>query len=392
LYKDPDLKIIILQGGKVMNSRKVFGMIVCAISVLALSTAITLGQNDPAAYRLITGDAEESPPMNSGTTMDEAQGFDSCNPGCCDAGCSQRCYCPRWTASADFIILDRLGTKSQTLVRRVIRDEQTSGITDVLNSDDFHQGFYGGPRVGLIRHGDCCYDIELLYFQIDGWKSSRSVAPELDSLPDGATHPSEEGLLFSVPGYNIYTYDSIRFDYTSKLYNAEINVRWNPCCRVTMLAGFRWVELRENLEGSFMPYLFESFWNTNTNNNLYGFQIGADAKVVDRGCFSIDGLVKAGIFGNHAEQSSFLRGEEYTGFGSASTNHTAFLGELGLQCKYQVSCHLTLRAGYEAIWLQGVALAPGQIPVTNVYENEVGINTSGGVFYHGATAGFEYSF
>ena len=49
--------------------------------------------------------------------------------------------------------------------------------TEALNSNDFQQGFAGGPRVGLIRHGDDGYDLELSYFQIDGWSSSRSVYP-----------------------------------------------------------------------------------------------------------------------------------------------------------------------------------------------------------------------
>ena len=39
-----------------------------------------------------------------------------------------------------------------------------------------------------------------------------------------------------------------------------------------------------------------------TRNNLYGFQIGADGKLFERGRFSIDGLVKAGIFDNDAER------------------------------------------------------------------------------------------
>ena len=41
--------------------------------------------------------------------------------------------------------------------------------------------------------------------------------------------------------------------YASRLYNAELNVRWNPCCRVTLLAGFRWIDLRENLAGALEP-------------------------------------------------------------------------------------------------------------------------------------------
>ena len=371
-----------------MNSRKVFGTVICAILVLAISSAITLGREDPAAYRLITGDAEESPPKDSGLPMDQSQGVDYCNPGCgnadcCNPGCSQRCYCPQWTASADFIIMDRVGGVDRTLVEEVPPPTFAAPNTAMLNANDFRQGFYGGPRVGLIRHGDCCYDLEFLYFQIDGWNSARSVSAEPDRL------------VFSVPG-DIFVVnpngEAMQFVYASKLYNAEINVRWNPCCRVTMLAGFRWIELRENLEGTLVPSIFEPFWNTNTKNNLYGFQIGADGKIIDSCGFSIDGLVKAGIFGNRAEQISTVNNDVFLTGGSASTTHTAFLGEVGVQCKYQATCHLTLRAGYEAIWLQGIALAPAQIQESNVLTGEFGINSNSGVFYHGATAGFEYSF
>jgi opacity protein-like surface antigen len=332
---------------------------------------------------MITGDAEESPPMDSGMPMDQTQGIDCCNPGCCNPSCCQKCYCPRWTASADCIILDRVGSADQTLVQRVpIGTTLTTGA-ELLNANDFRQGFYSGPRLDLIRHGDCGYDLELLYFQIDGWSSARRVLPD------------DEILEFSAPGNITFSTFGVpmEFDYSSQLYNAEFNVRWNPCCRVSMLAGFRWIELRENLDGAFAPATLDTFWNTDTKNNLYGFQIGADGKIWDCGCFSLDGLLKAGVFGNHAEQTSSAGTvDNLQGVFSASTTHTAFLGEVGLQCKYQVTCNLTLRAGYEAIWLQGVALAPAQIQESNVTTGEFGINSNSGVFYHGATAGFEYSF
>ena len=48
----------------------------------------------------------------------------------------------------------------------------------MLNADDFHPGFEGGPRVDLIRHGDSGYDLELLYFQIDGWGNGTTIEPD----------------------------------------------------------------------------------------------------------------------------------------------------------------------------------------------------------------------
>ena len=68
-------------------------------------------------------------------------------------------FLSRWTASAEFIILDRIGSVNQTLVERVPGNMPPNGPgTEALNSNDFQQGFAGGPRVGLIRHGDDGYD------------------------------------------------------------------------------------------------------------------------------------------------------------------------------------------------------------------------------------------
>ncbi len=85
---------------------------------------------------------------------------------------------------------------------------------------------------------------------------------------------------------------------------------------------------------------------------------------------------------------------------SASTNHAAFLGEVRLRCKFQLTERLLLKAGYEALWLEGVALAPAQIarttshavPATDVYVQSLGVDSSSGAFFHGATVGLEYAF
>ena len=126
-----------------------------------------------------------------------------------------------------------------------------------------------------------------------------------------------------------------------------------------------------------------------------------DAKLLERDRFSIDSIVKAGIFDDDVDESAMVRIDRIQFGASDSTHHLAFLGQIGVQCKYQVAQRLLLKAGYEAIWLQGVALAPGQISETycrgsmNPYDVSVqalGVNCSSGVFYHGATTGLEYSF
>jgi hypothetical protein len=379
-----------------MNSRKLFGTVLGAISVLLASSVVALGQNDPADYRLLAGNEGDSPSSFSETAADQLQ-----SAGCCDVDHWQSYGCPRWTASADFIILDRIGSVNQTLVERVPHDENpynNAGV-EAFNASGFQQGYAGGPRLGLIRHGDSGYDLELSYFQIDGWSCDRSIGPDnpIDWLvmraPGGFTQTNQPPYLAT---------QAMVWDYATKLYDAELNVRWNPYRRLTMLAGFRWMNLGENLVGTLNPIPSElsgwTFWNATTTNNLYGFQIGADGKLFERGRFSINGLAKAGIFDNNAEQTTEVSViAKQQRWASASTNHAAFVGETGLQFKYQITERLLLRAGYEAIWLQGVALAPGQVQRTQtdlrtISVQAFGVNCDSGVFYHGATAGLEYAF
>ena len=87
-----------------MKSRNLFGTVLCAILVLATTSAAALGESDPAAGPLLAANGEDSPPSFSQTPADQSP----C-AGCCDLGCCPSSCCPRWTASAGFIILDRIG-------------------------------------------------------------------------------------------------------------------------------------------------------------------------------------------------------------------------------------------------------------------------------------------
>jgi hypothetical protein len=160
-----------------MDGRRLFGTVLGTIFVLSTSAAAVWGQNDPAAGGAMPGNGNGSLPSSSETTADPSPGA-----GCCDLGFAQSCSGPRWTASADFIILDRVGSFNQTLVETIrnivppVNLYKTPG-TEILNSHDLQQGFSGGPRLGLIHHGDDGNDLEVSYFQIDGWNAYRSVGP-----------------------------------------------------------------------------------------------------------------------------------------------------------------------------------------------------------------------
>jgi hypothetical protein len=377
------------------------GIVTCTLLVLVTNTA-AFGQDRVIAGNSPAGDKEDLQPSFPQAMVDR--------PGeasCCDLGGWSCCH-PQWTAAADFIILDRVGTVPYALVETVphsvkYKDLPKTAGTVMLNATDLQEGFSGGPQLDLIHHGDDGTDLEVSYFQIDGWNDARCIGPFLG--PDGK---ATDWLVMRAPGNFLQTQNaddqSMTWDYASRLYNAEVNIRRNLGPRVTVLAGFRWINLAEGLEGILLPpspHGTGSFWDAQTRNNLYGFQMGMDAKLLERNRFSIDSVLKVGIFDDHADETSSVRMERIQFGESDATNGLAFVGQLGVRCKYQVTQRLSLKVGYELIWLQGVALAPGQISDTYCHGatlpqdtsvQALGVNCSSGIFYHGATAGLEYSF
>lgn len=388
-----------------MNFARLLTVTVWGILACAANSTAAAGETAPAAEGAPAGSADAAPPLSAEPMVDQslrAGDGDACDcpSGCCPSWFGPSCCSPQWTAAAEFMILERVGGASESLVSSYPPHIPLVPGTGVerLNSNDLDQGFAGGPRLSLVRHGDGDYDLELSYFQIHGWSSAVTVEPNY--VPGG---PPPNWLVFTAPGGFLQLTDSptqcMAWSYATKLDNAELNVRWNARRNLTMLAGFRWVNLRENLLGTLTPLSFAGeppFWNTTTTNNLYGFQIGADGTIFARGRFSVGGLIKAGIFDNNADESTGVSTIKVVRPSYASTNHAAFLGETGLQCRYQVAERLTLKAGYEALWLEGIAAAPGQIQETYLTSpttvQAVGVNCNSGAFFHGATAGLTYAF
>ena len=124
-----------------MKFCKAIEAIVCALA-LAGSSAIAAGQDDFRVRSTMFSDGEND---NSSSTGMSVASSDDCD-GCADVGCCPRC-CPQWEATADFIIFDRIGGKSQTLLRNAQGVTSVDAITDdALNSNDFDMGFASGPR------------------------------------------------------------------------------------------------------------------------------------------------------------------------------------------------------------------------------------------------------
>ncbi|MFA5075264.1 MAG: BBP7 family outer membrane beta-barrel protein [Candidatus Babeliales bacterium] len=345
---------------------------------------------------------------------------------CMQVNAASSSHTPRCILSAEAIIFDRVGTAKYTLVERVpgatyfLNIPATPG-DPALNSTNLKQGFCPGFRLGAAYHVDSKHDLLLSFFRIGDWKSTRSIGP--DNPLDWLTMRAPGGFFQTQD----FTYQSMTWDYSTKLYNAELNMQKKFSNVITMFVGFRLLQLHENLQGTIPPpdliqplwknYLlanieyvawfekqpgtpapeYPPFWNTRTTNNLYGIQIGMIGKLFKYKRFLLNGLIKIGGYLNHASESTGVSIAKIVYDSGASANHLAFIGEVDLQCKYQITNMIVLKIGYEALWVNGVSLAPGQINET--YSNSMptsvstlGVSSNSHVLFHGGSAGLELSF
>lgn len=163
---------------------------------------------------------------------------------------------------------------------------------------------------------------------------------------------------------------------------------------IDWMVGFRYVSVEESAalgikscdcEGPVVPY------GVRASNNLFGGQVGARGRLT-WSRFAFEGWAKAGLMGTVASQSQDAV-VDYLGFqqraaSSGTATGVGFVGDINASVIYRLTDRWGLRAGYNTIWIGGVALAPDQFsfaadgPVTAV-------NDGAGIFLHGVNLGIE---
>lgn len=318
------------------------------------------------------------------TAGNMAAGGCCANACACDGGCADCCrhtcfdnccYCqPLWTVKAGFVYLNRATPSPSTLI------ENTVTGAPVATAQNYNFNWAAGLDISALRALGDDRALEVRYFGIDGWRATQNfVTPPIWNFP---TDPP----LFGLGVANVASV------YTSRLYSTEINLRQRYSDRLSWLMGFRWVQVHENLNFNADFGGNQAVVTSNTDNNLYGGQIGADWRVYDRGGpFHIDSIFKAGVFGNNANNAFGVTQQIGPAFGAGQTKgQVAFVGEIGVTGVYQWSEHVALRGGYQVLWLQGIAVASQQLSAIDVLSAN-GISTGGGIFYHGAIASIDFT-
>jgi hypothetical protein len=263
----------------------------------------------------------------------------------------------------------------------------------VPNAANFTFDHEGGPRLAIIRRGISGWDLELNYLGIESWHSPLQMVEDADPRVPG----DDEGGLYTLD-LNLFV-GGLTIDYRTTLHSEELNFRRAFNETWTGLIGFRALQLHERYDTT--DIFGFPFYTISTDNRLYGFQVGGEGKLIGTERFGILTVLKAGLFENNSEQlttdfSGILAGLNSPTSLTESDNQASFAGEIGIWGIWRISETLFIRAGYNIMWIDDVALAVKQIP-----ENEFvtfglgrpleGISTDGHLVIHGATVGVEMS-
>ena len=336
--------------------------------------------------------------------------------GRCKKQCKQcrQCTCSRCSCDHDtYLLVDFLFFKRNNATNGAVVAETTSvNPVPKLTTRSTNPGTAPGIRLfgGRLRKNGVGW--EFGYTGVFGMFGERTARGSGDLRVPGALGPA-------VSWTNL---DSVRSTYTSSLNMCEVNIftsratiKSDPDSRfpwrrihdplganVTSeyefqcLGGFRWAGFNDvaNLHvDASQPTNNDGTYSITTNSQMLGPQIGFKTKRRWSN-WSIQGWTKATLAGTFLNADSapietLAGGIPYRSQISARDVGVGFIGDMNYSLVRRLNDNWSLRAGYNLIWISGVALAPNQFDFTNTTTSGTTLANTGNVFLHGANLGFE---
>jgi hypothetical protein len=312
------------------------------------------------------------------TNAQELTGETSCDSFTCDAIPVANVRMPTWWISSDALFLHRTQHNRSILVI-----DENNSMAPIRTGSDLSFGMAAGPRLATGWTSPSGCTAELVYFGMNNWASS------VNSIGDNnLSIPGDLGLAT----FDFFSADRMDITYDSRIQNVEANL-WSSLAGVEWLTGFRHFSVIEDfMIASFDVDTYKSDYQIQTNNQLYGGQIGVRNRWGgDRLNFAPE--AKFALLGNHNNQHSLVRDLDNSKVlrdVTESSSILSSLAELRLLGKAAVTSNLDLTFGYNFIWLTGVVQAPYQLDFTYTDESSRFVDDNHSILYHGANAGLNW--
>jgi hypothetical protein len=315
---------------------------------------------------------------------------------------------PSWYGAAEFVPLTRDSSGSRAFATFGADADAALIGTTALSSNDFNAEFAGGGRFMIGRQLGEWYRFEVAYLGAysydddmairDTTANSQGGTGTLTSPLTGFGNPETAGLDFN---------EFAQIGFESEFNSLEFHLRRKLALpthgvEASFLLGGRYMQIDEQFGYSALANVPAAAGAMNdvsvvTDNKLIGLQMGMLLQFYQTSRAWIDLELKGGIFENMASQNSSYTNVDENGVtsvftGSEDEMRTSFAGEILLAANYNFSRTLTLKLGYQATAVTGVALAEENFE-DNLSLLSLGpaqLNHNGHVVYHGPVIGLTW--
>ena len=236
---------------------------------------------------------------------------------------------------------------------------------DILDASDFNFGWTGGVE-GRVGYMTCRIGFEIGGFWLRPWTAFHEADEDLDDLFIETDPDTIINTPTSVTGYN-----------ETRLWGLDANVVMQMNPSVQVFAGVAFMQLADTLEIEVLddqvttttnPDEGYGLYTWDTLNRMVGPQFGFRANLgpTTPGSFFISVDVRGGVLFNWIQNSLFA--DRVDGLGDLTGTDTAFsvvpMVGAGVNLNFQATANIAFTAGYQALWLGNVALAPDQVGET----------------------------
>jgi hypothetical protein len=275
---------------------------------------------------------------------------------------------PTVSFAADLVVLQRTAPAGQP----ILFDNLGNTLLDASN--------FGNPSQAGAR-------LNLTFFDRWGWDFMFDFL-FMGEMSSQRTVDTSGGVnLFFYQGVAVAPVDTATF--RSALDTGEFNFRRRLSPQLALLAGVRGLQLAEDLD--FNQGGGSGGYASQSNNRLFGGQLGAEGVLPLWGYGRLFAVGKYGIYNDH-----FTVSAQATSGGapiriSVRDDMAAFVGDFNAGWEIHTLPCMTFRFGYQALWLTDVALTTDQLNQFSIFNGNGNVH-KGNALFHGGFGGLVFTF
>jgi hypothetical protein len=273
----------------------------------------------------------------------------------------------------------------------LVTDSFAPGGNTVLNANQLDLSIAPGVDVSAVGRYRM-FGLDVRYFGIFEWSKSEGPA----ASAGGAV------IQYLNPIGNTTFPSNVAAEYDSNLHSIEANVHWWPIDRLSILAGFRYMWLNEDLTiaQDVGPGLNLASNDIATKNTFLGGQVGLEGVLLRfKNAFfhgdqlDIGGWAKGGYCNNHVKTDiAIVQGSGPSYFAKGSADKGTFFGEGAATVGYKITKNVAIDLRYQVLWIQNVGLAPEQVAGSDPAVSGIASTKTQSVLYHGPWVGIAFTF